>query len=666
MRLPKRKGNRIMSNKKLNVRNIIAIVVTILFFLYQMYLALVKQLNPMLQSPIHLVFALFLVYIYNPIDKAYQKKTRKKAEAEGRTATEEELNKFKMLRVIDLLFFAGIFLLLYYAVSQADRLLAFIPYISPVNTLDIVVMVVTIVLLLEAVRRTLGAVLFGFILLFIVYAWTAPYLPGILFTKGKAFNVMLKQFATGMTMTEAGVFGTPLYTSASSLFYFIVFGVFFSECGGGQLLIDVGMKFSNKSSGGPAKAAVISSGLMGMVSGSAVANVSTTGVMTIPMMKKVGYHPEEAGAIEAVASTGGQIMPPIMGVGAFIMAEMLGVSYFTVATAAIIPAVAYYVGVFVLVSYLAKKRASKSSTSEDVKIAIEQPILPRLYLLIPVFLLVYYIISGASLMRAGMIGIFSCLAINFVSYFVGGRKNFAGPKQLWKCMMDGAKQAAEIAIPTAACGIIINVVTGQTALATNLSSVISGMGTSNIFGAMLIAMVGCMLLGMALPTVAAYLVGVILFVPCLRALGVSALVANMFVFYYGIMAQITPPVCVASYTAAGIADADAMRTGLKGFMYAAVGFMVPFVFVYNPAILLIGTPVQIVLAAAQLFVGTFFLAITVAGFFKTNLPVWQRVLTFVAALGFISPDVITTVIAMIAGVVVLYLNVQLAKKAVKA
>lgn len=655
-----------MSKKKLNVRNIITIVVTILFFLYQMYLALVKQLNPMLQSPLHLVFALFLVYLYNPVDKAYQKKTRKKAEAEGRTATEEELNKFKVLRVIDLFFYAGIFLLLYYTVSQADRLLAFIPYISPVNTLDIVVMVVTIVLLLEAVRRTLGAILFGFILLFIVYAWTAPYLPGILFTKGKAFQQMLKQFATGMTMTEAGVFGTPLYTSASSLFYFIVFGVFFSECGGGQLLIDVGMKFSNKSSGGPAKAAVISSGLMGMVSGSAVANVSTTGVMTIPMMKKVGYHPEEAGAIEAVASTGGQIMPPIMGVGAFIMAEMLGVSYFTVATAAIIPALAYYVGVFVLVSYLAKKRASKSNTSEDVKIEIEQPILPRLYLLIPVFLLVYYIISGASLMRAGMIGIFSCLAINCVSYFVGGRKNFAGPKQLWKCMMDGAKQAAEIAIPTAACGIIINVVTGQTALATNLSSVIAGMGTSNLFGAMLIAMVGCMLLGMALPTVAAYLVGVILFVPCLRALGVSALVANMFVFYYGIMAQITPPVCVASYTAAGIADADAMKTGLKGFMYAAVGFMVPFVFVYNPAILLVGTPVQIVLAAAQLFVGTFFLAITVAGFFKTNLTVWQRVLTFVAALGFISPDVISTVIAFVAGVLVLYLNVFSAKKAQKA
>lgn len=652
--------------KKLNVRSLITIVVTIAFFIYQMYLALVKQLNPMLQSPLHLFFALLIVYLYNPIDKAYQKKTRKKAEAEGRTATEEEMNKYAKLRVLDVFFYACIFLLLYYAVSQSARLISFIPYISPVNTLDIVVMVATIVVLLEAVRRTLGSILFGFILVFIIYAWTAPYLPGILFTKGKAFNQMLKQFATGMTMTESGVFGTPLYTSASSLFYFIVFGVFFSECGGGQLLIDVGMKFSNKSSGGPAKAAVISSGLMGMVSGSAVANVSTTGVMTIPMMKKIGYKPEEAGAIEAVASTGGQIMPPIMGVGAFIMAEMLGVPYFSVASAAIIPAVAYYLGVFVLVSYLAKRRASKSSASEDVKIEVEQPILPRLYLLIPVVLLVYFIISGASLMRSGMIGIFSCLVINFVSYFVGGRKNFAGPKALWKCCMDGAKQAAEIAIPTAACGIIINVVTGQTALATNLSSLIASLGTTNLFAAMLIAMVGCMLLGMALPTVAAYLVGVILFVPCLKALGVSALVANMFVFYYGIMAQITPPVCVASYTAAGIADADAMKTGLKGFTYAAVGFMVPFVFVYNPAILLQGTVIEIVIGAAQLFIGTYFLAIAVAGFYKTELPLWQRLLTFVVALGFISPDIVSTIAALVGGVVVLYFNTQLAKKQASA
>ena len=387
---------------------------------------------------------------------------------------------------------------------------------------------------------------------------------------------MFEKFTEGMTMAEYGVYGTPLTTSCTSLFYFIIFGAFFSECGGGKLLIDVGMKFSNKSSGGPAKAAVISSGLMGMVSGSAVANVATTGVMTIPMMKKIGYEPEEAGAIEAVASTGGQIMPPIMGVGAFIMAETLGMNYLQVAADAIIPALAYYFGVFVLVSFLAKKRAARAGGSEDAKIEVRDPLLPRLYLLVPVVVLIVCILNGNSLMRSGVYGIATCLLCNLLSFFIGGGEssgnawtdivegkkggNFAGLKQMWKCCLDGAKSAAEIAIPTAACGIIINVMTQQTSLATNLAGVIASIGLSNLFVAMLIAMVGCMLLGMALPTVAAYLVGVTLFVPTMQQLGISPLVANMFVFYYGIMAQITPPVCVASYTAAGIADADAMKT----------------------------------------------------------------------------------------------------------
>ena len=649
-------------DNKFSLRTIAIILITIAFFAFQMYLALVKQLTPMLQSPIHLVLALAVVYLYTPPDKAYRKKVTKKHEAAGTTPTAEELNKYSFFNYIDIFAYAGIAFLFYYAVTQYQRLVDFVPFIDDVEFIDKAAMVITIILLLEAVRRTLGAILFGFIIMFIVYAWTAPHLPGILFTKGKPFAEMLDQFTTGMTMTEAGVFGTPLYTSASALFYFIVFGVFFSECGGGQLLIDIGMKCSNASAGGPAKAAVISSGLMGMISGSAVANVSTTGVMTIPMMKKIGYEPHEAGAIEAVASTGGQVMPPIMGVGAFIMAEMLGISYFHVAASAVLPAVAYYFGVFVLVTYLAKKRAVRTG-AVDVDIKIEQAILPRLYLLIPVFLLVAWIIKGSSLMRAGMIGIFSCLICNVISYFVGGRKNFVSIKALGNCCLRGAKQAAEIAIPTAACGIIINVVTGQTSLATNLSNVIGALGTDYLFIALLIGMVGCMLLGMALPTVAAYLVGVILFVPVIQSLGVDKLCANMFVFYYGIMAQITPPVCVASYTAAGIADADAMKTGISGMLYALVGFLVPFVFVYNPAILLEGSVVEIIIAGVQLMVGTYFLAVTVSGFFKTELNIVERILTFIVALGFISPEVYSSIAALVIGVAVLFLNRTRAAKA---
>lgn len=648
-----------------NLRKAAIIAVTLVFFGFQIYLAFVKQLTPMLQSPLHLVFALSLIYLYIPADALYKKKLIRKAESAGTAVDAKILNKRAWLNYVDLIAFAGIAYLLYYTATQYQRLRDFVPFIDSVELIDKHIMVITVALLLEAVRRSLGTILFGFIILFIIYAWVSPYLPGILFTKGLPFEQMLDQFTIGQTMTEAGVFGTPLYTSASALFYFIVFGVFFSTCGGGQLLIDMGMKFSNNSAGGPAKAAVISSGLMGMVSGSAVANVSTTGVMTIPMMKKIGYAPEEAGAIEAVASTGGQVMPPIMGVGAFIMAEMLGVSYFSVACSAIIPAFAYYFGVFVLISYLARKRCVNSKSTEAL-IKVEQPILPRLYLLIPVILLVVWIISGASLMRSGMVGIIACLVCNGISYFVGGRKNFVGIKQLGQCCVRGAKQSAEIAIPTAACGIIINVVTGQTSLATNLSSVIGALGTDYLFVALMIAMVGCMLLGMALPTVAAYLVGVVLFVPIIRSLGVDALCANMFVFYYGIMAQITPPVCVASYTAAGIAGADAMKTGVNGMLFALVGFLVPFVFVYNPAILLEGSAVEIVIGAVQLMIGTFFLALTIAGFYKTKLSPLARCLTFVAALGFISPDLTTTVAGLVIGLVVMIWNRRESTKGVIA
>ncbi len=664
-------------DKKISLKNIVIIAITLVFFCFQMYLALVKQLNPMLQAQLHLALAISVIYLYNPFDKKYKRKLLRAKSVSGISVDDDTLNKLKKFNFIDIFAYIGIVFMVYYILSQNERIITFIPFISEVLIIDKIFMAVTIILLLDCVRRTLGNVLLIFIIIFITYAFTAQYLPGILYTKGKPLNMMLDQFTTGMTMTTSGVFGTPLYTSASSLFYFIVFGVFFSKCGGGQLLIDIGLKFSNKSSGGPAKAAVISSGLMGMVSGSAVANVSTTGVMTIPMMKEIGYEPHEAGAIEAVASTGGQVMPPIMGVGAFIMAEMLGIGYFEVASSAILPAVAYYFGVFVLVTYLARKRASNKGGSEDVKIEIGQSVIKRIYLLIPVFLLVYYIIAGYSLMRAGMIGIFSCLICNVISYFVSDRINFVNIKDLAKCCLDGARQASEIAIPTAACGIIINVVTGQTSLATNLASVISALGTTHLFVALLIGMFGCMMLGMALPTVAAYLVGVILFVPAIRPLLTPALnpiyadaatvnlCANMFVFYYGIMAQITPPVCVASYTAAGIADADAMKTGIHGMLYALVGFLVPFVFIYNPAILLQGTLMQIILSASQLLVGTYFLALSVAGFYKTGFKNWERGVIFIVAIGLIAPSMISSIVSIVIGTTILLLNIRSAKSLVK-
>ncbi len=653
----------------MSLRNIAAILVTIAFFAFQMYIALVKQFAPMLQSPLHLIFALTLVFIYFPADNNYRKKIKKAAKDSGNDPDPALLNKYSWLNWIDLLAYIGIGYLLWYVLTQFTRLNDYVLGVDEVMTIDHAAMIAAILLLLVAVYRTLGGILAGFITVFIIFAWTSPYLPGILHTNLKPISQFVEEFTSGMTMTESGVFGTPLLTSANTLFYFIVFGAFFSTIGGGQLLIDMGMKLSNKSSGGPAKAAVLSSGLMGMISGSAVANVATTGVMTIPMMKKIGYEPEEAGAVEAVASTGGQIMPPIMGVGAFIMAEMLGVNYMSIAASAIIPAVAYYFAVFVLVDKIAAKRAANLDTTADASIKVDRPIFSRLYLLIPAILLVVWIIRGYSLMRAGMVGIFTCLACDVINYFVN-KPDFLNLKQLWDCCIDGAKQAAAIAIPTAACGIIINVVTQQTSLATNLSVLIRSLGTNYLFLAMCIAMVGCMILGMALPTVAAYLVGVILFVPCIQPIllqtglepATAALCSNMFVFYYGIMAQITPPVCVASYTAAGIAGADAMKTGLKGFTFAMVGFLVPFVFVYNPPLLLKGTWTEIAIATLQLAVGTYFLAVMVAGYFKTHLNVIERVLLFAASMCLIAPEMISSIVGAVIGIAMLLINASKAKK----
>ena len=631
-----------MDAKKKTIRNWLAIIVTVVFFAFQMYLALVKQLNPMLQSPLHLILALTLVFLYNPADKAYRKKVTKAAEAEGKPVDEKKLNAHAWMNWFDILLFICLAYMLWYVVGQNARLLDFVS-VQPVYGIDYIFMVMTIVLLLIAVYRTLGIVLTIFIAVFILYAFTSPYLPGILFTKGKTFAKFIKQFCVGMTMGESGVFGTPLYTSANTLFYFIVFGAFFSSMGGGQLLIDIGMKFSNKSSGGPAKAAVISSGLMGMISGSAVANVATTGVMTIPMMKKVGYKPEEAGAVEAVASTGGQIMPPIMGVGAFIMAEIIGVQYAQIAAAAVLPAVAYFLAVFILVHMIAKKKG----LGKDSGVHYEgKPILPRVYRLLPIVVLVVMIIMGYSLPRSAIY----CTIFSIIIAAISPETRM-GPRKLLQTLMDGVRQAANIAIPTAACGIMIGIVVNS-GVAVKIAKLIGTSGEGSLFIALLIAALGCLLLGMALPTVAAYLIAVTLFASAIQGLGISALVTNMFIFYFGVVAQITPPVCLASFTAAGIAGASAWKTGWKAFSFAITAFIVPFAFVYRPAILLEGTAVEIIIAYCIVIAATYLLACGIAGYLFRPLKMWERIACYVVAFIFILPSSMSDIVG-IAGCVLI-------------
>lgn len=610
-------------NKLDRAVRILVYVIGAAWFLTQLNFSFFNPINPMTIAPIFLSFSLAIVYLAKPFPGS---------------------KKHPWLRVFDFIALVLCVAIAVYYFMEQKRIVSRIPYIGAVTTLNIVLGLIVVILLLEAVRRTIGMNLLIFLLVFLAYCVAGPLFPGVLNFTG--FN--LKQFTEVMTLTNNGIFGTPLTTTASYIFYFVLFGSLFAACGGGQVLIDIGMRVSKPDGGGPAKAAVISSGLMGMVSGSAVANVTTTGVLTIPMMKKAGYAPEEAGAVEAVASTGGQIMPPIMGVGAFIMAELLGISYMEVAMSAIIPAVAYFGCALLIVTFLAKRRyylhPEKVVPKEELIFKTE-PILPRLFLLLPAVILIITVMSGQSLRLSA---IYSIVAVLVLNLFNPKRLSL---KELFMAFIDGIQQCADIAVPVASCGIVIGVVV-QSGLANKLASLISSIGNGSLLPALLVTMICCLLLGMAMPTSAAYLISVTLFASALVRLDLPLICAHMFCFYFGVMAQITPPVCLASFTAAGIAKANSWKTGWNGFLYASVAVLVPFAFCYEPALLLKGTPMDTVTAAVSLFIGCYALASAVAGYRVAPLNLPLRIVLAAGAIACIIPGIVTDVIGIAVLVVV--------------
>ena len=599
-------------------------VLAITMTVFQLYIKLGTPLQPWAQIPLHLCYALIIVFLFNPMAEKCKNKESKARQ---------------LWWIYDGFLIGATLFICWYFLSHANALNLRVYNVDPMTTLDITVAVLLLFVLMEAVRRVVSLALFVVILFFMAYAFFGQYISGIFRFAGMNFA----QFCETLMLSQNGIFGSPLSASVGTLFYFMVFGAFFSNCGGGGVLIDAGMKLSDKTAGGPAKAAVLSSGLLGMISGSAVANVSTTGVLTIPLMKKAGYTPEEAGAVESVASTGGQIMPPIMGAGAFIMAEMIGIPYMDIATAAILPAVAYFGAVFILVHLLAKKK-QMSTTNEALKYQ-GSPILPRVYRLVPIILLVIMIFAGMSMPRAAIY----CTALSIILCMLSKDTRMSA-KQLMETLIEGVRQAANVAIPTAACGIMIGIVV-RSGVAVKVAKLIGTSGNNSLLLALVVAAVGCLMLGMALPTVAAYLIANTLFCSAIQGLGIEALVANMFIFYFGVVAQITPPVCLASFTAAGIANASAWKTGWKAFFFAITAFIAPFMFVYRPSILLIGTVTEILISCAMTACATFFLAAGVAGYMGKNLSAAERVLFFAAALMFIMPGSMFDLIGIVMGVV---------------
>ncbi|NLV81567.1 MAG: TRAP transporter permease [Synergistaceae bacterium] len=524
------------------------------------------------------------------------------------------------------------------------------------NSWDLLFGFLFIVSLLEATRRISNPVLPGLAVLALLYCYFGRYMPDMIAHRGFSIERIINHMYLG---TE-GIFGTPLQVSSTFVFMFILFGSVLERTGLGRFIIDLSLALAGWSTGGPAKVAVVSSGLMGMVSGSSVANVCTTGMFTIPLMKSVGYESHFAGAVEAVASTGGQIMPPVMGAAAFIMAQMLGVPYMHVVVAAIVPAVLYYFAVMVQVHFEASRLGLKGIPFSQLP-PLWALIKSRGFLLIPLIAIVYFLLAGYTPLKSAFNGILISFALSWFN-----KETRLTPSRIIGAFESGARAAIGVACACATVGMIVGMGT-LTGLALRIANAIVTMSGGHKILTLFYTMIASLLLGMGLPTTANFIVTSTMAAPALLLLGVPPMAAYMFVFYFGIAADLTPPVALAAYAGAGIAGSDPMKTGVTAFKLALAGFIVPYVYVYNPILLFINVDNTLHLAQAvsTALMGVFLLAMSTIGYFKAPVPWSLRILAFGGALGMLTPGTKTDLIGL--GILVtIYLLQTLKARKIKA
>ena len=492
---------------------------------------------------------------------------------------------------------------------------------------DLIMGFILIVTLLEATRRISNPVLPCLALTALLYCYFGRSLPAIIAHRG--FSI--PRIVNHMYLGTEGIFGTPLEVSSTFVFMFILFGSVLEKTGLGKFIIDLSMALAGWSTGGPAKVAVVSSALMGTVSGSSVANVCTTGMFTIPLMKSVGYEPYFAGAVEAVASTGGQIMPPVMGAGAFIMAQFLGVPYIEVALMAVVPALLYYFAVMVQVHFEATRLGLKG-----IPWAQLPPLWPLLkskgFLLLPLVAIIYFLLAGFTPLRAAFNGILVSFALSWLN-----KETRLTPERILEAFQSGARGAIGVACACATVGMVVGMGT-LTGLALRIANAIVTLAGGSKILTLFYTMLASIILGTGLPTTANFIVTSTMAAPALFKLGVPAKAAYMFVFYFGIAADLTPPVALAAYAGAGIAGSDPMKTGLTAFKLALAGFLVPYVYVYNPMLLFIDVEtLPMIQAIFTALLGVFLLSMFTIGYFKAPMPWYLRIIAFAGALGLLIP-----------------------------
>ncbi|MDR3280526.1 MAG: TRAP transporter permease [Synergistaceae bacterium] len=645
------------------------IAVAVAMSCFHFYTAGFGLLAAQKQGAVHLAFALFLVFLLYPIKSTMPKNAN--------------------IPIYDIILAVLSTVPLYYLVTQLDTI-AMTRSGLP-TTMDLAMGFMLIVFLLEATRRISNPVLPCLAIAALLYCYFGGSISMELFHH-RGFNI--KRILNHMYLGTEGIFGTPLEVSSTFVFMFILFGSVLEKTGLGRFIIDLSLALAGWSTGGPAKVAVVASGLMGTISGSSVANVCTTGMFTIPLMKSVGYRPYFAGAVEAVASTGGQIMPPVMGAGAFIMAQILGVGYLEVALAAVVPALLYYFAVIVQVHFEANRLGLKGLTRDK---------LPRLgkllkekgFLLIPLIAIIYLLVAGYTPLMSAFGGILVSLALSWANYIFRwaltraafldkpmvdklhmenvARESLLTPKRIIEAFDAGARGALAVACACACVGIVVGTGT-LTGLALNitggiitLSSELAKSFVSATGGAfkyvtgeslpidqiMLIftlffTMCASILLGTGLPTTANFIVTSTMAAPALKELNVPPIAAYMFVFYFGIAADLTPPVALAAYAGAGIAGDDPMKTGFTAFKLALAGFLVPYIYVFSPILLFVdATPLPMIQAVVTALIGVFLLAMCTIGFYKTKL-IWPlRLVALIGTIGLLHPGTTTDIIGLV-------------------
>ena len=608
----------------------IVAAIAITFSVFQLYTATFGVLDAQLQRAIHLGFGLALAYLLYPFRRAW--------------------TRDNFFHPIDILFAVLGAAAPAYIVIQYREL---VTRAGSVSTPDVVVGGLGILLVIEATRRVVGLPMVTVVLCFLAYAFLGPYMPGVLAHRG----LSVEQLVSHLYFTTEGIFGIPLGVSSTFIFLFILFGAYLESTGLGKFFIDLANAVAGWASGGPAKVAVLSSGLMGTVSGSSVANVVGTGSLTIPMMKKLGYHPNFAGAVEAAASTGGQLMPPVMGAAAFLMAEFVGVSYIEVVKAAAIPALLYFTGVWLGVHFEAKRKNLKGIPRNELPNPLTL-IKERGHLAIPLVVIVYLLVSGYTPMRAALVAIVLSIACAMLRSSTRMK-----PIEIVYGLERGAKAVLGVLIACAAAGIIIGVVT-KTGVGLRLASGLIEMAGGMLLPAMFFTMITAIVLGMGVPTTANYVITSTIAAPALVQMGVPILAAHMFVFYFGIIADVTPPVALAAYAGAGISGGNALKTGVHASKLAIAAFIIPYIFVLSPVILMVdATPLTLIVATLSALLGMIAVSSALCGFLADHCRLYERVLLIVAGLLMIKPGGMTDMIGLAIFAVILAMQYTRAKKA---